>query len=296
MDVSVIIVNYNTVQLTQKCIESVVKTTEGLDYEIVLVDNASRDGSVEKFSQDSRIKFIQSDTNLGFGKANNLGLHHSTGKYIFFLNSDTLLLNNAIKLFYDFMEANGTALNVGAVGTLLMDANEERAHSYSKLPTIGDFFKAEWGDHILKRFGKRMPRYDENVTDPDRPYFPVGYVTGADLFCARRTIEQCGAFDPDFFMYSEESEMQFRWKKHNLNSYILRGPQIIHLEGASQKKMSVSKSFMTLRSQLLYFKKTSPRWEYYIYRILLLVSRLLTLPMQKLTCEERREYLRIITR
>ncbi|UVV84289.1 glycosyltransferase [Bacteroides thetaiotaomicron] len=108
MDVSVIIVNYNTKALTKSCIESIFSETCGIEFEVILVDNASSDGSKELFQIDERIIFIESNVNLGFGKANNLGYKYATGKYIFLLNSDTLLKNNAIKLFFDFAEKNGS--------------------------------------------------------------------------------------------------------------------------------------------------------------------------------------------
>ena len=96
MDVSIIIVNYNTLKVTAQCLDSIFRLTYGLSFEVILVDNASTDGSKEIFSQDKRIKYIYSDRNLGFGRANNLGFQTAAGEYIFLLNSDTILLNNAV--------------------------------------------------------------------------------------------------------------------------------------------------------------------------------------------------------
>ena len=112
MDVSVIIVNYNTKKLTKNCIDSIFQNTKDVKFEVILVDNASTDGSKEFFEQDNRIKYIYSTTNLGFGKANNLGYKEASGKYLFLLNSDTLLLNNAIDLFYVIAEKD-TNKNIG---------------------------------------------------------------------------------------------------------------------------------------------------------------------------------------
>ena len=86
MHVSIIIVNYNTKQLTKNCIESIIAKTSGVEYEIILVDNESSDGSQEVFASDKQIKFIEAGENLGFGKANNLGAQYAKGDYIFFLN------------------------------------------------------------------------------------------------------------------------------------------------------------------------------------------------------------------
>ena len=89
MDVSIIIVNYNTCQMTKECIDSVFERTFGLDFEIILVDNGSTDGSKSQFEKDSRITYVYSEFNLGFGCANNLGYKFAKGDYVFLLNSDT---------------------------------------------------------------------------------------------------------------------------------------------------------------------------------------------------------------
>lgn len=288
-DVSIIIVNYNTKELTKDCIDSIYEKTSDISFEIIVVDNDSKDGSLELLSRDSRIKFIESGENLGFGKANNLGVQHSSGKYVFFLNSDTILLNNAVKMMYDFMEQN-TELMIGALGTILLDLNHHRTHSYGPMPTIGQVLKQEWGDHLLKRFGKRMARNDEGIKDPDAEYFNVGYVTGADLFCSRSTIDKAGAFDPDFFMYWEETEMQFRWKKrHGLSSFILRGPKIIHLEGKSGKTGSKMSEIRQMRSRFLFFKKTVDSFHYYLFRIMMIVGRIHQFVLPNMTLNEKKE-------
>ena len=99
MDVSIIIVNYNTKKLTSDCINSIYEKTTGIRFEVIVVDNNSSDGSQDLFFFDFRIKFVEAGENLGFGKANNKGVEIASGKYVFFLNSDTILVNNAVKLF-----------------------------------------------------------------------------------------------------------------------------------------------------------------------------------------------------
>lgn len=287
IDVSIIIVNYNTCELTKQCIDSIFEKTDGVSFEVIVVDNDSKDDSIKVLSQDSRVNFIESGANLGFGRANNLGIKHSTGKYVFFLNSDTLLLNNAVKMLFDFMEAH-KELKVGALGTILLDANHNRTHSYGNLQSCWDILKIEWGDHLLKRFGKRMARYDEGVVDPDSPFFQVGYVTGADLFCSRETIDLAGAFDPDFFMYWEETEMQHRWsKKLGVSSYIIRGPRIVHLEGKSGNNKSIMSSLKKMPSMFMYVKKTHNSFAYYMFRAFMLIGRLHMLILPKLTKQEK---------
>lgn len=135
MNVSIIIVNYNTREITQNCIESIFQHTKGIDFEVILVDNASTDGSIELFEKDTRLKFIESGKNIGFGKANNLGYTYSKGKYIFLLNSDTILLNNAVKEFFEIHEK--MPINVACLGCVLKAADGVTGNnSYGTFPSI----------------------------------------------------------------------------------------------------------------------------------------------------------------
>lgn len=129
MQVSIIIVNYNTKELIKNAIQSVFDKTENIDYEIIVIDNASQDGSVEdlKNTFQEKIKIIESKENLGFGRANNLGIKQAQGKYIFLLNSDIELINNAIKTFYDYMEQNE---HVGVCGGNLFNKKNIVEESY----------------------------------------------------------------------------------------------------------------------------------------------------------------------
>ena len=233
MDVSVIIVNYNTKELTKNCIDSIFKQTSGVSYEVILVDNASTDGSTDCLNQDKRIKFIQSDVNLGFGKANNLGYQYAIGKYVFLLNSDTILLNNAIKEFFVQMEAKDRT--IACMGCLLVNRERRRTHSFGNYPTI-------WNE-LLRRPFRRLSRIfrlkagfdDKIIRHLDDNCFEVEYVTGADLFIRKTVADEFGLFDPAFFMYYEETEMQYRYRKHGYTSTIINTPKIMHIAGGSQK-------------------------------------------------------------
>lgn len=273
MDVSIIIVNYNTKNLTLQCIDSIYEKTNDVSFEIIVVDNNSTDGSQELLSHDKRIVFVEAGENLGFGKANNLGLRQAQGKYIFFLNSDTLLLNNAVKEFFIFAESQTE--NIGAIGCLLTDKLGRVIHSFSEFPSINWVFKSVVVAHFFQLFFKKKYQlYDKADSDITLPVFQVDYVTGADLFVRRTVIDKYGAFDPDFFMYYEESEMQYRWSKNGYLSYIIKAPQIIHFEGGSQKKntdFNVDKFIRSFNSEKSYFKKTKSRYCYLLYRMSALI-------------------------
>lgn len=293
MQISIIIVNYNTKHLTADCIDSIIAKTSEVEYEIILVDNASSDGSQEKFSSDGRILFLEAGDNLGFGKANNLGAQHAKGDYIFFLNSDTSLLNNAIYEMWRYCEEHKED-NIGGLGCILCDGNNQRCHSYAKLNTWKDIVKSYFIAPFCKSKAKEIMAMD--AEDESKDAFEVGYVTGADLFVSRKVIDECGCFDPDFFMYSEESEMQWRFKKHGYKNMIIKSPKIMHLEGMSQAKKkspTMKKIIMTQSSLYLYVKKTSCKFEYLLFQLLFPMTRLPFLLLAKRSIRDKLMYIKM---
>lgn len=271
VDVSVIIINYNTLQLTDNCIRSIIEKTTEVTYEIILVDNASTDGSIGFFQKDKRVKFIQSPVNLGFGKANNLGYEYSQGKYIFLLNSDTFLKNNALKLFYDEMEKRSK--KIACMGCLLTDVNGNIIHSYARFPTIlNELFRKPLSYfrriHWIKEHSDGVP-----IRKLDDHCLIVEYVTGADLFIRRSVVDQLGLFDPEFFMYYEETEMQYRYGKSGLFSCIIDSPQIVHLEGGSHSKKHSAWIGKSLGGLMICFRKIhSERWCTFLKFVLIVAT------------------------
>ena len=266
MDVSVIIVNYNTLHVLLPCIESIIEQTHGISYEIIVVDNGSTDGSVEALQNDGRIRFMSAGSNLGFGKANNLGLTVARGEYILFLNSDTILRNNAVGMMLDF--ARQYKGRLGALGSVLKDRQGERIHSYGKFPRMRDDFRLFLWIPILK--GLHLYRQPA-IVYPEQ-WMTVDYVTGADLLVSRSVLDECGAFNPAFFMYYEESEMEHRFHLKGYDNVLMNGPYIIHLEGEGGKDGRSSRflrdNIRQQESLYIYYKLTEPRIKYYLYRII----------------------------
>lgn len=240
-DVSVIIVNYNTKQLLKDCLTSIYEKTDGIDFEVIVSDNGSHDGSAEMCRECfPQVRLIENNANLGFGAANNRGLAVATGKYIFYLNSDTVLLNNAIKIFFDYFETHADE-NLGAIGCNLKDVNGGGyVHSYGEIiplkKKLGSLF------HTLLGITKDMLLYiisgfrkQEIVIDHSAIFFTgtVPFVTGADLFVRN---DEYAEFDESFFLYKEEDDLQMRMHEASLESRLIAGPEIIHLEGGSAKK------------------------------------------------------------
>ena len=264
MDVSIIIVNYNTCDITKNCINSIFEYTKDIKFEIILVDNNSKDKSYSVFSNDNRITYLYQQNNLGFGKANNLGFKHAKGKYIFLLNSDTLLKSNVVKEFYDYMEK--APKSIACAGTLMKDISNNISNSYGYFPNFASLVKQYT---IIGSIFKYILKSKEN------PLIKNGYVdfiSGADLFIRKNVPDSLGLFDPDFFMYFEETEMQFRYNKNGYKSIIYSTPQLIHLEGYSMKQVSKNNRFtkrpIYFHSLYLYYKKCYGNLSYSLFRLI----------------------------
>lgn len=275
MDISVIIVNYNTCLLTCRCVDSILANTHDVQYEVIVVDNDSQnDDSKQVLSQYSGIRYVQADTNLGFGKANNLGYTYATGRYILFLNSDTYLLNDALLAFVHELET--LPENVACVGAQLYSEDGKPNNSFSDLPSLSWYAKAVGGIYLYPFRRRQKNRQVAKISISKSP-FEVPYVIGADLCIRRNVIEECGLFDPDFFMYYEDSEMQSRFRKAGYKAMIVPSPQIVHLEDASSsakktKQYTALSRKWNLQSQALYFKKVYSSPYYWLYRIISLFS------------------------
>lgn len=232
MDVSIIIVNYNTRDLLKNCVKSIIEQTKGISYEIIVSDNASNDGSIEMLGNEfPDVLVIKNRENLGFGKANNIALKKAIGKYILFLNSDTVLLNNAIYYFFDFFEKHQN-MNIGAIGSYLLNQDLENIHSWGHYTTplrmlkniihltLSALFKLSLTDII-------SDKKDYKTTEI------IGYITGADLFLMNN---EEALFDERFFMYFEESDLQYNnFYLKNKKIMLIEGPKIIHFTGQSDK-------------------------------------------------------------
>ncbi len=267
-DVSVIIVNYNTKDLLTDCLDSIKKQTKGVNCEIIISDNASNDGSEEAMRKNfPNAIFIKNNENLGFGRANNRALDIAKGKYVFYLNSDTILKNNAIKIFFDYFEANENK-SLGAIGANLENLEGQTIHSYGnflsykeELFQLARAFAAVSFYTIRYLFGKKIPEDIPNFL-AEKKTGPVDYVTGADLFMRNN---QDARFDEDFFMYCEDAEIQLRLAKKGMERLLIEGPRIVHLQGASGGKKTYDKvrsltSFSSICfniSRIIYFRKAS---------------------------------------
>ena len=222
--VSIIIVNYNTCSLTCACIDSIFQRVYSCNFEVILVDNASSDNSVVEIKRRyaSSVKLVASDSNLGFGRANNLGVKYASGQYLFLLNSDTILENDPFPYFFKFFHARE---NLGALGTYLKDGNGIYTKSGGKFYSMSKYLMMGVKKLFFVSSNEEIPL--SNVS------CKVEYVIGADLFIRKELFEEIGMFNKHIFMYFEDVELCKRLYDAGYYSYLIPGPQIIHFVKSS---------------------------------------------------------------
>lgn len=222
--ISIIIVNYNTPDLTISCIKSIIEHVR-IDFEIIVVDNHSCDDSIEKLKSNcgQEIILIESPENLGFGRANNLGATYAKGKYLFLLNSDTVLNNDPFKWFIPFYESSS---EIGAIGAYLKDGRGEYTLSGGKTFSIRKYLKIALRGLLRKRNNKFEAPLKDEIQEVD-------YVIGADLFISKNLFRKSGGFDQNIFMYFEDVELCRKLVDKGFKNYLIPGPQIVHFVKSS---------------------------------------------------------------
>ena len=288
IDVSIIIVNYKTSHLIINCVKSLFHQTKGIDYEIFIIDNNSEKDFESAIStqigRHYNIHYISLPENIGFGRANNEALPYAKGRNILFLNPDTIILNNAIKILSDFLDTN---LDAGACGGNLYGESLQPAFSFRRfLPGIfWDFNEMLHHIPFKIRYGK-----DEYFNSTQSPY-EVGFISGADLMVKYDVLDKTGGFSKDFFMYYEETDLCARIAKNGWKIYSVPDAKIQHLDGKSfQQNSNATTTLDPNRIKLmeegrhLYLKKNTHKTERYITNVLywfFLKSRSILTPKYK---------------
>jgi len=233
MDVSIIIVNYNSFKLLQDCLESIFKHSTGFDFEIIIVDNNSSEGNIDTVVQDfDKITLIKNDVNKGFGAANNQGLAIAKGKYVLFLNNDTTLLENSLKKVYDFAESVNEPI---IVGCKLLNQDKTLQYSVYDFPTVWNVFTSNFFLYALFPRSKIFNKYHLMNKKIDE-ISEVDVVTGAFLFATKNKIVEIDSFDERFFFYNEETDLCYRFKQNGGKIFYYPQTAIIHVKGGTAKK------------------------------------------------------------
>lgn len=259
-ELTVIIVSYNTREILRNCLESLFAAAHGIEMQVIVVDNASRDGSAAMVRQDfPSVQLIASEINLGFAAGNNLGFKQARGKYILLLNPDALLEASALKRAIALMDSH---LDIGMGGARLLDKNGQQQPSARMFPSLLNELLVISG--LAARFPRSrfFGRFDRTWDHSGR-HTLVDWVPGAFAMMRKSALQQVGYFDERFFLYYEEVDLCRRFKEHGWN--ICYWPDVVvrHWGGESSKtvehvEFSSSGSQLTLwrmRSALLYYRK-----------------------------------------
>jgi GT2 family glycosyltransferase len=279
MDISIIIISFNTRKYTKECIELVLRNTRGVNFEIIVVDNASEDGSCEYLSKlaarNRKIELVKNSENVGFAKANNLGTQKAKGKYVLFLNSDTLIKNNLLLEMIGWMEENP---KVGIATCALKNTDGSLQGTGGYFPTLLRVFS--WMviqdlplvDRLIRPFHPMKDKMSRAGEDFYKKGQEVDWVTGAFMLVRRGVFDGGIKWDGEYFMYTEDTDFCFQVKKAGWKVYYLPKWSITHIGGASStKEYSVLKEFDGVK---LFYKKHYPRWQYPILRGLLKIGAL----------------------
>lgn len=244
MKLSIIIVNYKTYNLTKNTINSLLETIDSIDYEIIVVDNASHDGSLEKLQNDFinnyLLTFIENDNNDGFAVANNIGIKESSGEYILLLNSDVIVKENTIKDTLNYIESHK---NIGALGCKVSLPNGKLDKACRRsFPTFEVSFYRMIGLSKLFPNSKRFNKYNLSYLDENGTY-PVDCIVGAFMLVRRDVLFKCGGLDESYFMYGEDIELCFNIKQLGYDVYYYGKSEIVHYKGASGKTKKTLHAF-----------------------------------------------------
>jgi GT2 family glycosyltransferase len=254
MYLSIIIVNYNVYKYLIKCIGSIKENLKTFEYEIIVIDNNSPDKSIEKLQNVfPDIKLLKLENNIGFGAANNYAVKHSSGKYLLLLNPDIIIQNNCIQKLLNYMEGND---NIGVTAPALFKPNGEFDYYNSFFPSIYSILMLQFSLYnSAKGMLKKTFEFFDNKINEGIP-FQVEQAIGACVLMRKSIFEEFDGFDEAFFIYQEETDLEFRMSKKGWKIMILPDAKAIHFHHASTGELgNLFISFHWLRSIIIYFKK-----------------------------------------
>lgn len=283
VNLSIIIVNWNTRELLHQCLESIYNSSNNNDFEIIVVDNASTDGSIEMIKHTfPQVKLIHNKSNKGFAAANNQGLQICSGELILLLNSDTQVMNGAIDKCVDYLKSHK---KVGVVGCKILFPNGTFQSSYFRFVRLRDLVYLHclgfsiWIS-MLRRLGFKTlnfpSRYWGQVYKVTRQ---VDVVAGCFLLTRRNVIDAVGPLDETFFFYGEEEEWCFRIKRAGWFITYFPFAEIIHVHGASSKMLPMSFHLLGAKSHLLVLEKTRGFFTAWLGNLIMTIGLLPRFPL-----------------
>ncbi len=273
LDLSVIIVNYNTRELLVQLLESIMENVVTISYEIIVIDNGSQDGSVELLrSEYGNVHLIRNEENTGFSRANNQGSTLSTAKYLLLLNSDTIVSKGAVETMMDQLESDD---KIGIVGPRLINCSGEVQKSCGVFPTLlTEFFSRTFLDRLFPRH-QIVARYSMGAWDYSSTR-KVEWVTGACMMMGKPTYDALSGFDENFYMFYEDVDLCFRITQMGYSVLYCVESAVTHIGGASWIEFREIPIEHKCRSALYFFSKHFGAEQLLVLRFLCLVEIVLT--------------------
>lgn len=270
LDLSIVIVNWNVCDLLRDCLKSIQTTTHNITYEVIVVDSASSDQSVEMVKAEfPTVKLYAQHENVGFTRGNNIGLNVATGRHLLLLNPDTVVLDHAIEQMVTYLDQNPS---VGIVGAHTLNTDGTHQSTRRRFPTfITALFESTW----LQSYAPQSILNHFYVYDiPNDAIAPVDWVQGSALMARREVYDQIGGLDTKFVMYSEEVDWCKRAKDQGWDVIYHGGAKIIHHGGQSTAQIAAKKHIYFQESKLRYFRKHHGAFQAQLLRLFLMLNYL----------------------
>jgi GT2 family glycosyltransferase len=266
VDVSVIVVSWNVREFLRRCLESIESSREDVSAEILVIDNASTDGSAEMIREEFEdVRLIASDSNLGYGPGNNLGVAHASGRYVFFLNPDTVLRTGALRQLIEFLDRHST---FAMVGPRLVGPNGAVQRICARtLPTVTLTLFGALYLHRLPYVGRRLNDRLLSPYDLDRSQ-EVDAISGAAMLGRKETIEKLHGFDETFLYTAEDIDLCRRLRQSGARIFYLADAEVVHFGGQSSALASVRTGTMSIISTHEYFQRWEGSLHAAVYRLI----------------------------
>jgi GT2 family glycosyltransferase len=271
IDVSIVIVNWNTRDLLRGCLRSIFEQTPKGSFEILVVDNASREGSAEMVRVEfSAVKLIANVQNRGFAAANNQAIRAASGRYILLLNPDTIILDAAISRCVDYADVHG---DVGVVGCQVLEDECRIQRTGFSFPNPWNIFLTLSGlSRVFARsqvFGRPELGWWQRDSEQD-----LDVISGMFMLVRREAIEQVGLMDESYFVYSEEADWCYRFSRAGWRRVFTPCARIIHLDGGGKSTSQVNiKMFVQLqKSSMIYHRKNLSFAAWLLAKVIYIVS------------------------
>jgi GT2 family glycosyltransferase len=280
MELSIVIVNWNTRELLDGCLQSLLANLDGFEAEIYVVDNASDDGSAEMIRvRYPQVQLIANQNNPGFAHANNQAIRRCSGRYLLLLNPDTVMKPGSLKLLYDFMEETPGA---GAAGARLLNPDGSLQLSAYPEPTLWrEFWRLFHLDKL--RYYANYPIHRWNVKQPRA----VDVLMGACLMISRQALDASGPFDEEYFMYSEEVDLCHRLRESGFSLYWVPEAQVIHFGGQSTQQAAEEMFLRLYQGKVIFFRKHHSWAAVQAYKFILFLASLGRLALTPLAYLEK---------